>query len=167
MKKAQKRLEASSPNAPSYHEAQRDVHIAEVDLNYTLYSPLDQKYEGIYSRESRDEKGNLKMKEHGNGGEADIALASRPAMWRIVENCMREGTLEALRNGKLSITISMGNKKPTKAKAHARGPEGGVTVDFGSKPEPTEARKEEEQDSSEESDGGFFEKRGRWDMRKT
>lgn len=133
-----------------------------MDLNYTLNCPLDQKYEGIYPRGANDLSGNpiREAEEQGNGGDTEKILASRPAMWTIVENCMRNGTLESLRNGKMTTTLSMRSKKPAATKAHARGPGGGVMVNFGSAPEPTKARPSREQQSGDESDGGFFEKRG-------
>lgn len=102
----------------------------------------------------------MEAEERGNCGDKEKMQASRPAMWTIVENCMRNGTLEALRNGKMTTTLIMRNKKPAATKARARGPGGGVMINFGSAPEPTEARPSKEQDSGDESDGGFFEKRG-------
>lgn len=96
--------------------------------------------------------------EHGNGADGVNVLPSRPAMWNIVEICMRNGTLDALRNGKLTTKLAVGGNKPASAKAHARGPGGGVMINFGTAPESTTARPPQEQDSSGESDGGFFEK---------
>lgn len=98
--------------------------------------------------------------EQGNDDDAEKIIASRPAMWRIVENCMKDGTLEALRNGKLTTSLGMGRKKPATAKAHARGSGGGVMVDFGSTPAPNEVQAAQDQGLSDESDGEFFERRG-------
>ncbi len=131
-----------------------------MDLNYTQFYPLEQKYEGIYSRGANDPSDDpiMEAKEHGDGGGTQKIPTSRPDMWTIVEVCMRNGSLEALRNGKLTTTLSTRSKKPAATKAHARGPGGGVMINFGSAPEPTKARSTQEQDSMDESDGGFFEK---------
>ncbi len=168
IRKAKKCLEASESGTPEHAAAQQDVHVAVVDLKYTQYCPLDQKYEGIYPREANDRDGDqiLETEEHGNGGGTQKVQASRPVMWKIVEKCIEDGTLEALRNGKLTTTLATGRKKPASAKAHARGPGGGVMTNFSTAPEPTKKRPSQERDSSDESDGGFFEERGRWDLRK-
>lgn len=153
LKKAKKRLETSQPDTTDRTEALQDVHIAEVDLNYTQYSPLNAKYEGIYPQE-KTQTGKSVMKENGNGGEAQVALASRPAMWRIVESCMKQGTLEALRDGKMTRELPITSRPPPKD--HARGPGGGVMLDA-SKSNSSKAAQPNEREVDDESDGGFFE----------
>lgn len=167
-KKAVKRLKELEPGTPEHAAAQKQVHIAEVDIKYTQYSPLDQKYEGIYPREANGGSRNPipGIDAHGNDDDAERIIASRPAMWRIVKNCMKDGTLEALRNGKLTKPLGMGRKKPAAAKAHARGHGGGVMVDFGSTPAPNDVRSARDGGSNDESDGEFFEKEGGWTLDK-
>ncbi|KAL6713380.1 rRNA-processing protein efg1 [Lecanora helva] len=157
LKKAKKRLESSNLDTPEREEALKDVHITEVDLNYTQYYPLDAKYESIYKSEGTKD-GKFVQKEKGNGSEAEAALASRPTMWTIVESCMKEGTLEALRDGKMTrdLPVNMG-KKPL-SKQHMKGPGGGVMLDASSNPNPPEAAQTEAMDVDDDSDGGFFEK---------
>lgn len=79
---------------------------------------------------------------------------------------MKDGTLEALRNGKLTKSLGMGRKKPAAAKGHARGEGGGVMVDFGSAPAPNDVQAVEDEGSGDESDGEFFEKEGGWTVDK-
>lgn len=158
VKKARKHLGASELDSPQHAAAQEILHIAEVDLNYTQYCPLDQKYEGIYPRTvNSDGIPTREAEEHGNDGDTEKILASRPAMWHVVENCMRNGTLEALRNGKMTTTLTMRSTNPAATKTYARGSGGGVMIDFGAAPETTERGQSQEQDDSDKSDGGFFE----------
>ena len=141
-----------------------DVHIAEVDLNYAKYCPLNRKYEAIYPPQKL-EAGKFRQPETGNGGETERALASRPAMWRIVEKCMEDGTLDALREGKMNQTLAIrdnssikkpSNRKPSMKKAlaqkiHAEGPGGGVMI------EGDHSMADPSKETNDDSDGGFFE----------
>lgn len=160
LKKATKRLNASLPNTPEHASALQDVHIAEVDLNYTLYCPLNAKYEGIYPQQKDPLTGQAVQKDHGNGGEAEEAVKRRPAMWYVVENCMREGqgALESLREGKMTREMPMvgGGKKPPPPRNHAKGPGGGVMLD-GGKAKPTVGERADDMMDDGQSDGGFFE----------
>ncbi|KAF2841124.1 hypothetical protein M501DRAFT_929664 [Patellaria atrata CBS 101060] len=69
------------------------VHIAEVDLNYTQYYPLAQAYSALYPSSGRDrsddnrDKRDVDTQKHGNR-----------EMWKAVEQAMKEGTLNKLRN---------------------------------------------------------------------
>lgn len=159
VKKARKHLGASELDTPQHAAAQEILHIAEVDLNYTQYCPLDQKYEGIYPRTVNcNGIPTREAEEHGNDGDTEKILASRPAMWHVVETCMRNGTLEALRNGKMTRTLTMRSTKPAATNTHVRGPGGGVMINFGAAPEATKPDQPQKQDDSDKSDGGFFEK---------
>lgn len=89
------------------------LHEAKVDLNYTLYAPLDQKYIALYASNSNgEEAGKI-----NDGSKAEQALGAsakddeagifrnqsgqKPPLWYEVEKAMENGTLEALRDGKL------------------------------------------------------------------
>lgn len=76
------------------------IHAARVNLNYTIYYPLTEKYVSLYPKE--------KGKPDENGGEPVAEPEQqnqdgKPPVWEIVEKCMEEGTLDRLREGKLNI----------------------------------------------------------------
>lgn len=66
------------------------AHAAEVDLNYTMYFPLEQTYVGLYA-----DKGKEKA-----GAEAAAAAVRKSPMWSVVEEAMAQGKLEDLREGR-------------------------------------------------------------------
>jgi hypothetical protein len=90
LKKLRKRLlEAESTEEVELLKAQ--MHEAEVDLNYTQYSPLSEPYISLYPQ--------------GKPSPADDPDSSKetgpkpkPPMWSEVEKSMEEGTLTRLRN---------------------------------------------------------------------
>lgn len=67
------------------------MHIAEVDLNYTQYSPLCETYISLYP----PQKSSSEDSEDAPKPEDSRA---KPPMWSEVEKCMEEGTLNKLRN---------------------------------------------------------------------
>ena len=155
------RLLSTTPSSSPAHLAlQAQRHAAQVDLNYALYYPLHEKYTSLYPRagpgpETAEEK-----------GEAD-----RPPLWRLVEKCMVEGTLEALRDGKV------GGKGRGRPGGEGRGGRGGGEVEGRGKGgakraekagnrggvgggggfEGTAGKVEGGSGDEEVSDGGFFE----------
>lgn len=84
----------------------KEVEIAEADLNYTIYSPLTEKYISLYPTERRKqqppepEESNIIHTESGE----------KPPLWYVVKKCVAERTHELLRDGKLNIGLS-GEKK--------------------------------------------------------
>ncbi len=90
----------------------RRLHDAKVDLNYTIFAPLDQKYISLYPSISKEPKARK-----DNGGEAgedhDAAAkddesgifrndtGQKPPLWYEVEKAMENSTLEALRDGQV------------------------------------------------------------------
>ena len=136
-KQLKKRLDASSPDTSEYKQLEQEVHDAEIDVNYTIYHPLTEKYKSIFPRQ-----------EDTPGGEtaARKLVTVKPAIWTVVEQCTADGTLEALRDGKIMTGLSVKEKKPRST----RKDENGLA---GSKPAKDIAPQEDE-----ESDGGFFEK---------
>ena len=69
----------------------REIHIAEVDLNYTQYCPLSERYISLYPPKQTTDITN----EDSN----DTKLPNeKPPMWAEVEKCMADGTLDRLRN---------------------------------------------------------------------
>ena len=79
-----------------------------MDLAYTQYSPLYQKYVAIFPQAKAQEN---------NEDNTNEQPPPRPAMWKIVEKCMEQGTLEDLRDGKLGdedLVLSFRKMKPFK-----------------------------------------------------
>lgn len=86
------------------------MHVAEVDLNYTQYCPLAETYVSLYPPK---EGGAARLEESNT---ADIS--SKPPMWKEVEKCMEDGTLDKLRNRRPKVQVQpvkIPEKKPVKA----------------------------------------------------
>ncbi|KAF7948393.1 uncharacterized protein EAE97_003804 [Botrytis byssoidea] len=93
LKKLRKRL-LESESTEEVEQLKDEMHILEVDLNYTQYHPLSETYISLYPPK-------------GSGDDAeDKATKEKPPMWKEVEKCMEEGTLDRLRNRKPDITVS-------------------------------------------------------------
>lgn len=150
-------------------------------MNYTIYYPLTEKYISIYAEKKKskgekggqDEDGDQDVEEEeqerqGEDGLSASATAEKLAMWRTVEKCMQDGTLDLLREGQLGLNgekesaeknkaesskKSAGEKKAsTKEKADVKASntktrQGKSTKHSGPAPA----------DEGDESDGGFFE----------
>lgn len=93
------------------------------------------------------------MNAAAGGGETATRESTRDeksAMWQVVERCTAEGTLEALREGKVVTGIPGGERTPATERTGKRdGKEGRV----GSEP----AKRVESKGQDGDSDGGFFE----------
>lgn len=103
------------------------IHVADVDLNYTQYCPLNEIYISLFAQKDFGEDGK---------DSSEVFDASRPAMWAEVEKAMEEGTLELLRNrtvaGPTTVTSKIVQKHPVKTKVKPAAPKP-------SKPLPVEA----------------------------
>ncbi|KAL8869487.1 MAG: hypothetical protein Q9174_004238 [Haloplaca sp. 1 TL-2023] len=151
LKKLRTRLASADSGSVEHQILESAVHVAEVDLNYTLYHPLLEKYVGIFPREKSEEAnilGNLSMEKV-----SEIRLR-KPSIWAKIEDCMDQGTLQALRDGKLPIDnsatpVSQANMTevgPRETEKKHRQHQTGVDAS-------TLATANEKGDSS---DGGFF-----------
>ena len=128
-----------------------------MDLAYAQYSPLYQKYEAIFPRKGVQEN---------NEDNADGQPPARPAMWKVVERCMEQGTLDALRNGTLGdedLVLSFTKMRPFKRQLPIRSIQSKNQSDrFTKKISPNHqavvAGQADEMD--EDSDGDFFEEAG-------
>ena len=123
-----------------YNQLAQEVQDAKIDVHYTIYHPLTEKYQSLFPRQG------------DTGGEKPPArklVMEKPAMWKVVERCTAEGTLEALRDGKLATSIS---RKPavqeTRSKSESKNSRAGSKSSQGAVPQ---------EQQHEESDGGFFE----------
>lgn len=99
LKKLRKRL-LETESTEEVEQLKKEMHILEVDLNYTQYYPLSETYISLYPPKGSEEDSEAK------------ADKTKPPMWSEVEKCMEEGTLDRLRNRKPDITIS--TTKPIK-----------------------------------------------------
>ncbi|KAF3386988.1 rRNA-processing protein efg1 [Penicillium rolfsii] len=90
-------------NTKQKAELSQKIHTARVNLNYTIYYPLTEKYISLYPKQHNHEADE----KSGSGTESKepnkTVEESRPPMWAVVEKCMEDGTLDALREGKLNI----------------------------------------------------------------
>ena len=143
LKKLQKRLDASPPDTSDYNPLAKEVQDAKIDVNYTIYYPLTEKYQSLFPRQGGS-----------SGGEKAPArklVTEKPAMWDVVERCTADGTLDALRDGKLATSLPVGHRKHQLEKARSKRPSKNDRA--GSKMSKSAGAQEQH----EESDGGFFE----------
>lgn len=84
----------------------RKIHIARVNLNYTIYYPLNDKYISLYANEQKHKHQHKESDDDTYSGADNTATQSdsKPPLWYTIEKCMQEGTLDLLRDGKLSST---------------------------------------------------------------
>lgn len=144
---------------------QRKVHEAEVDVNYAVYYPLERHYVPLFP--SRQKTGAAE----DEGGadeeiETEVQRKGDLDMWRKIEECMGDGTLEELRNGKLlesnedaALPPRGAEHSATKIKKKAA-KENKLAGDVhGNRRERrlAAAAAKAEAEAEEESDGGFFE----------
>ena len=77
--------------------ARKNVHIAEVNLNYSIYHPLERPYNALYPTCNACAGENPSVREPClNEGKGD------PEIWNLVEKAMESGTLTDLRD---SLTL--------------------------------------------------------------
>lgn len=99
--------------------------MAQIDVNYTIYYPLTEKYLSLYPQEKKrqvveghnqkvantdddddDEGEEESVDEEMQTSEDDKPSekeGEKPPMWDIIKKCMAEKTLDKLRDGKLNI----------------------------------------------------------------
>ncbi|KAF2151998.1 hypothetical protein K461DRAFT_279520 [Myriangium duriaei CBS 260.36] len=105
----------------------------EVDLNYALYWPLERDYVPLWPKKRGETE--------GSDGEGE--RKGDMEMWRLVERCMAEGTLEDLREGRVE---GCGVEKAVPEKVERK-----------DNKEKQQKRVVQRKDEDESDDGGFFE----------
>ncbi|KAL9001893.1 MAG: hypothetical protein Q9188_005153 [Gyalolechia gomerana] len=150
LKRVRTRLASATRNTPDHGILEDQVHSAEVDLNYTLYHPLTEKYIGLFPRQETP-----KPQDMGGTSIPTSALPqeSRPAMWKVVESCMKNGTLEALRDGKLRPVTTL----PLRPSASTKTRHPSVTRKQQQATKAVYSDTMEIDEHKDQSDGGFFE----------
>lgn len=159
LKRARKELQGCEHASDKRAELEKRVKDAEVDVDYAQYFPLDQNYVSLFPRKQDDGSGE---------GDRDSLDGQSPAaerkgdvgMWERVKQCMADGTLDALRNGKMTdverseehavLMLSSAKGQQRKRRGDVRGH---AAKRNASTKSPAGGRSE----SDDESEGGFFE----------
>lgn len=154
LKRLKTLLSKADRESEDYVDLKRKTHEAEVDLNYALYCPLAEKYTSLYKQKSDAGEGDITMSNDSLMSQQSGAMAPRPAMWDTVEQCMKEGTLWALRERKA------GNPPPGGADLQQPGAVRKVGSKTKMKPKPRKSGKKSNpvvEAHEDISDNGFFE----------
>ena len=148
LKRLRRDLAATSNDSSLVRKVQAEIHPAEVDLNYTIYFPLMQKYVGLFSKDKPE-------KDSHTFPSKSVAKSVRNSiMWKTVEKSMEEGTLDLLREGKSTL----GDRSSTASQS--RPSANGKHVSLKVRKEEQRARQNPKSHLESEdagSDGGFFE----------
>ncbi|OMP86957.1 rRNA-processing protein efg1 [Diplodia seriata] len=147
LKKVVKQLNDNS--VPEKHaELEREKHVCEIDLNYTLYYPLIRPYVSLYATsKNEDEKG---------GSSTTTRIGGDKEMWELVEKKTQDGTLEGLRNG-LEWREGAPEKASSATPAASSAEKKAAKTRAGKSAAKSASTQSKEEESDEESDGGFFE----------
>jgi len=172
LKKIRREVEATTEPTKKEEALQR-LHIAEVNLNYTLYYPLMRPYSALFPKNRDDdpsystpdvEDHSTKGQEAGDSEESLAALTTKGdrAIWMAVERAMELGTLDDLRNSKALERDSQTVKQPQVKKKESDSRRKHVLKEKGRDQQGTNMRSKAEQvdfgnTADEDSDGGFFE----------
>jgi rRNA-processing protein Efg1 len=110
LKKLRKRLLAAE-STEEVEKLKAQMHVAEVDLNYTQYCPLSEVYVSLYPpKTSAADEPDFSE---------EVEMKPKPPIWSEVEKCMEDGTLNRLRN-RISVAPAQVSKfmerKAVKAK---------------------------------------------------
>ena len=151
LKKLKRRLgDPESEDGPLANVKEALYH-AEIDLNYTIFYPLDEKYLSLFPTSADYPSGNNNKTPNDDTLKAPTS-SDRPEMWKVVEASMQEGSLEALREGKLRSKYNADYLSPFRATGNGHSQK---------MPERPKAKKgiikNESSMNDSESDGGFFE----------
>lgn len=104
---------------------QTQIDIVQIDVNYTIYYPLTEKYLSLYPQEKKRKVVNGHNEKAANTDDEEEEEESededeemqtseddatknkdpkeKPPMWDIIKKCMADKTLDKLRDGKLNI----------------------------------------------------------------
>lgn len=101
------RLSAMDPHdgpVSAYKSAQQELHDAEVDYNYCLYFPCDEEFQPPPLSTAR------KLTPKGKS-----SRERRERMWNMIKQCMKEGTLQDFKEGKIRVSSAerLGQPSPS------------------------------------------------------
>ncbi|TID24019.1 rrna-processing protein efg1 [Venturia nashicola] len=167
-KKAERRLKQATKalraceDSEEHTKLEQDVHVAQIDLNYTQYYPLAQTYSSLYPTKKGEDG-----KQRGDEEETKKGIRGNPEMWKEVEQATEDGErkLEELRHridwDRIRTTTLAARPKaaaaasPSKS-ASKESDSGGANLPKNRRQIRDEARKNVQLDD-DDSDGGFFE----------
>lgn len=153
LKSAQKELKACEGDTEERARLQQLVKDREVGVNYAEYFPLDQPYISLFPRKNEDGE--------GADGSAESERKGDDVMWQQVKQCMADGTLQALREGKLRQESSDIDRERSTSTAKRRDESrhGGGNVSKGKAADAKRntSKTHHDHEDKDESDGGFFE----------
>ena len=148
LKRARKKLNACEDGDDERMRLEQALSDAEVDVNYAQYFPLDQPYVSLFPRK---ESGS----DDGSEGSGDAERKGDDSMWQKVKQCMADGTLDALRNGRLREDEHEEESAPLQSTVKLKKHKVGKVSE--PKANGRRAFKGDFEDGDDESDGGFFE----------
>jgi len=144
---------------------ERELRDAEVDVNYAIYYPLETEYVPLFAAKRRegDVAADADVEEDSPGPAAAFERKGDPEMWERVKQSMADGTLEALRNGKLDGTPdevamepAVDVHGPVAKRKHEKVKKPAPPVE-GNRRERRKAAAAAKVESDDDSEGGFFE----------
>ncbi|QDS74029.1 hypothetical protein FKW77_008998 [Venturia effusa] len=166
-KKAERRLKQATKALRSCEDSQQhkkleeDVHVAQIDLNYTQYYPLAQVYSSLYPTKKGEDG-----KQHGDEDATKKGVRGNPEMWKEVEQATKDGErkLEELRHridwDRIRTTILVARPKAATTATSDSTRQKSESRDVKPAKNRREARQEARKDAQvddDDSDGGFFE----------
>jgi len=130
---------------------EKDVYTARVDLNYALFYPLDRPYVSLWPRKEGQPGEENEENDEEKKGDED--------MWRLVEKCMVEETLEDLREGRIKIEKDLKDDGESKK---SDGMKGGRVLQKEKRDKNRQEPKKKKEynlvnNNDNDDDGGFFE----------
>lgn len=139
VKKAKKEVQDSGDGEAGKKVLEQKVKDAEVDVQYAVYYPLEKDYVPLFPRK---QKGS----EDDDEDVGEVERKGDPVMWETVKRCMADGTLDALRNGRLEGTGKKGS-----------GPDAGRSTKKRPKTSSKVADNGDQAESDDEGGTGFWE----------
>ena len=151
LKRASKELQCCENDGEAQAELKKKVEDAEVDVNYAQFYPLDQPYVSLFPRTQAAEA--VEVEEDSVEGQNGAPERKGDLeMRQMVKQCMANGKLEALRNGKVAYEQLGGQERALPTTTAKR-----KSTVYEDRVEVKGARPPSRKESDEESDGGFFE----------
>ena len=167
---------AALPSATEVY-LEEQIRQAGVDLNYTIYAPLGEKYISLFPATGKEKTSGMtgvtksflspedaaEVRRPKDDNIVQRTSAERPPMWYRVQECMRQGTLEQLRDGKLTAApvippLVVGKEEALEGTTDApdwlKDEEAFKLEDLDS----TSDDDSEDSDDDQKIDGGFFER---------
>ncbi|KAL5888649.1 18S rRNA maturation protein [Pyricularia oryzae] len=137
-------------------QLKKDLHTAEVDVNYAIYFPFLERYVSLYpNTEKSDDQSDAKLA---------LLRSERHPIWTEIEQAMESGpnALPQLQNRKSAKAATKSTKSEAACKSHPEKVSGekfdkkGKTSDARHSKQTPKAQSDEKDEDGDESDTGFF-----------